>query len=113
MVSLCTSVRNGVFDLAESLTTIFLPTSWNHPRFLEKHRRAQAARENNVPAIALQLRRMNNNLRTLQDEMDNVQVRMVEMAAGLPQHAYNPVLIAPVQPSAPILQHIAPGCGNI
>ena len=54
MVSLCSTVRDGIFSLAESLKTIFLPTSWNHLRFLEQHRRAQAVREDNVPAIALQ-----------------------------------------------------------
>ena len=45
--------------------------------------------------------------------MDTVQARMIEMAAGLPQHAYNPALLAPVRPSAPILQHLAPGCGYL
>ena len=33
---------------------------------------------------------MNNQLRFLQNEMNNIQARMVKMTAGLPQHAQNP-----------------------
>ena len=83
---------------------------------MDEHRRALAARDNaapDLPANIPETRRMNNHLRTLQDKMDNLKVRMVEVAAGLPQHAYNPALLAPVQPSAPVLQHLAPGRGNI